>query len=288
MPDRSWELGLQQMIETREGCKITGGKETLSRITFQRFFGRYQRLAAATGTAREVAGELWRVYGLRVLRIPRHKPSGLRTAAPAVYPGVQSWLEQLIVRVRELHGQQRPVLIATRTVATSEELSAALTAAGLPHQVLNARQDAAEAAVVAQAGQAGRITVATNMAGRGTDIKLGVGVSGGLHVIATELNDSARLDRQLAGRAGRQGDPGSHEYLLSLGDDLVRRHMPVWLLRLAARWIERNARVGRLAARTMLRGLQLQLEASAARQRRRALNEDRRIGDALSFSGMME
>ena len=210
MPDRSWELGLQQMIETREGCRITGGKETLARITFQRFFGRYQRLAAASGTAREVAGELWRVYGLRVLRIPRHKPSRLQFAAPAVHAGVQAWLDRLIARVRELHGQQRPVLIATRTVAASEELSRALTAAGLPHLVLNARQDAAEAGVVAMAGQAGRITVATNMAGRGTDIKLGGGVDvlGGLHVIATELNDSARLDRQNSLKAGHASCAG--------------------------------------------------------------------------------
>ena len=209
---------------------------------------------------------------------------------PVVLAGAQPWIEQLIARVRELHGQQRPLLIATRTVATSEDLSRALTAAGLPHKVLNARQDAAEAAVVADAGHAGRITVATNMAGRGTDIKLGGGVDvlGGLHVIATELNESARLDRQLAGRAGRQGDRGSHEYLLSLDDDLARRHMPDWLLRLAARWLESRSQVGRRAVQRLLRGLQLRLEAGAARQRRRALLEDRRIGDALSFSGVME
>lgn len=290
MPDRSWELGLQQIIEMREGCRITGGKETLARITFQRFFGRYQRLAAATGTGSEVAGELWRVYGLRVLRIPRHRPSRLQAAAPLVHRSAQPWVEQLVARVRELHAKQRPVLVATRTVAMSEELSRELTSAGLPHLVLNARQDAAEAAVVAKAGEAGRITVATNMAGRGTDIKLGGGVErlGGLHVIATELNVSARLDRQLAGRAGRQGDPGSYEVLLSLDDELVRRHLPGWLRQLAARWLDSGSRAGRRAVLALVRGLQLRLEADAARQRRNALNEDRRIGDALSFSGVME
>lgn len=290
MPDRSWELGLQQMIETKEGCRLTGAKETLARITYQRFFGRYQRLGATTGTAREVAGELWRVYGLRVFRVPRHRPSRNLALGIVVDADAARQQARLVERVRALHREQRPVLLATRTVAASEALSRALDAARLPHRVLNARNDAAEAAIVAEAGRAGRITVATNMAGRGTDIRLGGGVEalGGLHVIATECNESPRLDRQLFGRAGRQGDAGSHESLLSLDDALLCTHVPGALRRFAARLLDRRPRLGARLARALLRLAQRRAELRAARQRRIALQEDRRIGDALAFSGSTE
>ena len=290
MPDRSWELGLQQMIEIKEGCTLTGGRETLARITYQRFFGRYRRLGATTGTAREVAGELWRVYGLRVLRVPRHRPSRNHPLGTSFHADSASHCEALVQRVRALHGQQRPVLLATRLVATSERLSAALSAARLPHAVLNARNDAAEAAVVARAGLAGRITIATNMAGRGTDIKLGGGtdVLGGLHVIGAEFNESGRLDRQLFGRAGRQGDEGSHERVLCLDDDLLRDQSAGWLRAWAAERLAAHPRSGRLIAAGLLRFVQWRIETRAARQRRRALEDDWRIGDVLAFSGSME
>ncbi|HJR71786.1 MAG TPA: prepilin peptidase [Gammaproteobacteria bacterium] len=290
MPDRSWELGLHQMIDVKEGCAPSGGKETIARITYQRFFSRYQRLGATTGTAREVASELWRVYGLRVLRVPRHRANRNRGQGTAICAGLEQHCEALIARVRARQSRQQPVLLATRTVAASERLSNVLAAAGLPHTVLNARNEVAEAAIVAQAGQAGRITIATNMAGRGTDIKLGSGVEliGGLHVIVAECNESKRLDRQLTGRAGRQGDPGSHECVLSLDDELLCNGSPAWLRVQLSGLLLGAPRLGRLLTWGLLRFVRWRLERRAARQRRLALQEDRRIGDALSFSGLME
>jgi len=290
MPDRSWELGLHQMIDVKEGCAPSGGKETIARITYQRFFSRYHRLGATTGTAREVASELWRVYGLRVLRVPRHRANLNKGHGTTICAGLEQHCAKLVARVRALQRLQQPVLLATRTVAASERLSNALSAAGLPHQVLNARNEAAEAAIVAQAGQAGRITIATNMAGRGTDIKLGGGVEliGGLHVVVAECNESQRLDRQLFGRAGRQGDPGGHECVLSLDDELLRNHSPAWLCAQLAELLLRTPRFGGLLTSGLLRFVRWRLERRAARQRSLALQEDRRIGDALSFSGLME
>ena len=290
MADRSWELGLHQMIEAKEGCSLTGGQETMARITYQRFFSRYVRLGAATGTAREVAGELWRVYGLRVVRIPRHRPSRTATRGTTICASDEQHLAALVARAGGLQQLQQPVLLATRTVAASERLSGALTRARLLHEVLNARNEAAEAAIVAQAGQAGRITVATNMAGRGTDIKLGGGVDmlGGLHVIVAECNEAARLDRQMFGRAGRQGDSGSHECVLSLDDELLRAHAPTWLRALLVALVGAHPRLGGWVAAWGFKFVRSRLERRAARQRRLALREDRRIGDALSFSGAME
>jgi len=290
MPDRSWELGLQQMVEVKEGCAPTGGKETIARITYQRFFSRYHRLGATTGTAREVAAELWRVYGLRVLRAPRHRPNRNEPLGTTICASEERHCAALVASVSELQRRRQPVLLATRTVAASERLSGALSRAGLPHVVLNARSEAAEAAIVAQAGEAGRITIATNMAGRGTDIKLGEGVQslGGLRVIVTECNEAARLDRQLFGRAGRQGDPGSHECVLSLDDELLRAHAPAWLRARVADLVVGRPRLGGVLAEWLFRVVRARLELRAARQRRLALLEDRRIGDALSFSGPME
>ena len=189
-----------------------------------------------------------------------------------------------------LNQRQQPVLLATRTVAASERLSGALTRARLQHQVLNARNEPLEAAIVAQAGQAGRITIATNMAGRGTDIKLGPGVAvlGGLHVIVAECNEAARLDRQMFGRAGRQGDPGSYERVLALDDDVLLAHSPAWLRAGLAQIVGAFPRLGGLLAECVFFAVRARLERRAARQRRLALLEDRRIGDALSFSGSME
>jgi preprotein translocase subunit SecA len=205
MPDRSWEQGLHQLIEIKEECEITGRRETLARISYQRFFRRYLHLCGMTGTAVEVMDELWSVYHRRVARIPTHR-SVQRTQYPDLIFGKAEAKWNAVVKATEIqHKAGRPVLIGTRSVGASEHLAALLDAVGLPYQLLNARQDKNEAEIVARAGEVGRITVATNMAGRGTDIKLSPEAAelGGLHVISTELNDSGRIDRQLYGRGAR-------------------------------------------------------------------------------------
>ena len=224
MPDRSWERGLHQMIEANEGCAITGQQETLARISYQRFFRRYLRVAGMTGTAREVAGEMWSAYRLPVVTIPTNRLVRRRRLPDQVFVTAGAKWAAVVERLRRLRDEGRPVLVGTASVAASEHLSALLHAHGLQHQVLNAHQDQEEAEVITRAGEAGRITVATNMAGRGTDIRLGPGVAeaGGLHVLATERHDARRIDRQLFGRSGRQGDPGSFEVMASLEDDLVQ------------------------------------------------------------------
>jgi preprotein translocase subunit SecA len=223
MPDRFWSDGLHQMIEHKEGCEQSQRRTTIARITYQRFFRRYRRFAGMSGTLQPVARELWRVYRRKVVTIPTNKPVR-RIHRPDVVVVTDTAKWKLIVdRVAALHARGVPVLIGTRSVVASERASEELDKAGLPHTVLNAAQDKHEAEVVAQAGQRGRITVATNMAGRGTDIHLGDGVEalGGLHVVMTERHDARRIDLQLAGRAGRQGQPGSFEAILSLEDALL-------------------------------------------------------------------
>ncbi len=224
MADRSWEGGLHQMIQAKEGCEITGRQETLARISYQRFFRRYLRLAGMTGTAREVARELWSVYRLNIVTIPTDRPVRRTLLANRVHGSADARWTAVLQSIDHYHQQGRPVLVGTRSVESSEHLSELLSAAQLPHVVLNARQNQDEAEIVAQAGGRGRITVATNMAGRGTDIRLAPGVVdlGGLHVIATERHDSRRIDRQLFGRCGRQGDPGSCQAIVSLEDELVK------------------------------------------------------------------
>jgi len=223
MADRSWERGLHQMIEAKEGCPITGQQETLARISYQRYFRRYLRIAGMTGTAREVARELWAVYRLPVVSIPTNRPVRRRRLPDEVYATAEAKWAAIVEKLRALHAAGRPVLVGTRSVQASERLSELLKAVGLPHQVLNARQDQEEAEVIANAGSRGRITVATNMAGRGTDIRLGpeVAALGGLHVLATERHDARRIDRQLFGRGGRQGDPGSFQVIASVEDEIV-------------------------------------------------------------------
>jgi preprotein translocase subunit SecA len=229
MADRSWERGLHQMIELKEGCELSRRRETLARMTYQRFFRRYVRLAGMSGTAREVAGEIREIFGLRTLRIPTHRPVRRRYVGTRFVRTQEEKWAFVAGRAEKLAAAGRSVLIGTRSVGASEALSGVLEARGIAHTLLNARQDDAEAQAVAQAGSPGRITVATNMAGRGTDIKLSpeTAEAGGLHVILTEFHESRRIDRQLFGRAGRQGDRGSCEAVVSLDDELFRRFLPL-------------------------------------------------------------
>jgi len=289
MPDRSWQRGLHQMLEVKEGCALSGEKETLARISYQRFFRRYLRLAGMTGTAREIRGELWSIYGLPVARVPTHRPDQ-KIAYPArIFPTKEDKYAAICERVQELHAQRRPVLVGTRTVAASEDLSEILTAAGLEHQVLNARQNAEEAEIVARAGEMDRITVATNMAGRGTDIGLEPGVAelGGLHVIVTEFHQARRIDRQLSGRCGRQGDPGSYETFASLEDDLAIEMGQRTAAALRRAWGENSRGQGWLSS-MMMRHWQRTIESKHARTRRQLVKMDEQLGKALAFSGQPE
>ncbi len=227
---RSWRDGLHQAVEAKESfgtgteeVEVTAGSGHAARITIQDLFARWPHLAGMTGTIATSAGELSRTYDVAVALVPTNKPAIRRRLQPAVCLDQADKFAQIVAEVAELHAIGRPVLIGTRSIDKSEELSELLSAAGLHHTVLNARHIEKEADIVAQAGQYGQITVSTNMAGRGTDIKLGEGVFdvGGLHVICTELHDSARIDRQLVGRCGRQGDPGTWRQYVSLNDDIL-------------------------------------------------------------------
>lgn len=210
---RSWSRGLHTLVELKEGLSPSPAQHTVAQTSFQRFFGRYLRLAGLSGTLAECRAELHRVYGRQVVVLAPQRPARRLHLPSRLFADAAGRQAAIVRRVAELHAQGRPVLVGTDGLDASQALCAALAAAGLPHRRLDARHDADEAAVVAAAGQRGAVTVATRMAGRGTDILLGDGVAalGGLHVIDAQDNDSARLDRQLAGRCARQGDPGSAE-----------------------------------------------------------------------------
>ena len=290
MADRSWERGLHQMIEAKEGCAITGQQETLARISYQRFFRRYLRIAGMTGTAREVARELWSVYRLPVVSIPTNRPVQRRRLPDQVYASADAKWAAIVAALHRLHAAGRPVLVGTRSVAASEHLSELLTQASLPHQVLNARQDQEEAKVIANAGERGRITVATNMAGRGTDIRLGPGVAelGGLHVLATERHDARRIDRQLFGRGGRQGDPGSFQAIVSLEDEIVQGVFGRHALRLGKLFERPGEPLPGWVARLLVGTAQHTAERHHARTRRELLRIDDHLSDLLAFTGRPE
>jgi preprotein translocase subunit SecA len=288
MPDRSWERGLHQLIEVKEGVAVTAHHDTLARISYQRFFRRYLRLAGMTGTAREVAGELWTVYGLPVLRVPTNRPSRRVILRERVYVSAEARWAAVVERVRALHGAGRPVLVGTRSVAASEELSARLTASGLPHRVLNARQDLEEAQIIAEAGQPGRITVATNMAGRGTDIRLAPGViERGGPPRDRHRASRRRADRPPALRPMRAtGRPGQRRGPRLAGG---RSRGDLWRSwrRLAAPLGRAASRPSRLAA-LAVRGAQRAAERAHGRMRRDLLRFDEQMDSALAFSGPSE
>lgn len=223
MPDRHWSDGLHQAVEAKEGVTITLPAEHAAQITYQSYFRLYKKLCGMTGTAAQNWRELRRVYKLCVVPVPTNKRMIREHWPDRIFPTEDAKFAAVFDEVVHLRNLGRPVLIGTRSVERSEMLSKRLQAAGIEHETLNARQHEREAEIVAQAGHPGKVTIATNMAGRGTDIKLGPGVAeaGGLHVLGTERHEAVRIDRQLAGRAGRQGDPGSCQFFLSLEDELL-------------------------------------------------------------------
>jgi preprotein translocase subunit SecA len=223
MPDRHWREGLHQAVEAKEGVTITKASDHAAQITFQSYFRLYKKLAGMSGTAAQNWFELRRVYKLWVVPVPTNRPVIREQYPDRVFPNEETKFDAVAEEVARLHAGGRPVLIGTRSVASSEALAERLRKAGVEHRVLNAKYHEQEAHIVEQAGQPGKVTIATNMAGRGTDIKLGPGVAeiGGLHVLGTERHEAKRVDRQLAGRAGRQGDPGSTQFFLCLEDELL-------------------------------------------------------------------
>ena len=224
MPGRRWSDGLHQAVEAKEGVKVQQEQKTIATITVQNYFRQYEKLAGMTGTALTEAEEFHKIYGLDVVVIPTHRAMVRSDSPDVIYKTEKSKFEAVIDEIVEMNKAKRPVLVGTVSVEKSERLARMLEKRGVKHNVLNAKQHEREAAIVAEAGQPGAVTIATNMAGRGTDIVLGQGVTdvGGLHIIGTERHESRRIDNQLRGRAGRQGDPGSSRFFISLEDDLMK------------------------------------------------------------------
>jgi preprotein translocase subunit SecA len=279
MPQRTWREGLHQAIEAHEGIEVTDPTETIARMSFQRFFRCFERLSGMTGTAWEAAAELWQIYRLPVIRIPPNRPCIRKHLPDRFFIEAGDKWNALVSEIANLHRTGRPLLVGTRSVAASEEVARRLREQGLDCHVLNATRLAEEAMIVAVAGDQGRITIATNMAGRGTDIRLGKGVRelGGLHVLATERHESGRVDRQLFGRAGRQGDPGSAQAFVSAEDDLVQRHLPPLARKMMLSGDRRLARAAFSLA-------QRRAQRLAWKQRVGVLRADTWLEEALSFA----
>lgn len=225
MAGRRYSDGLHQAIEAKEELEVQNESMTLATITFQNYFRMYQKLAGMTGTAKTEEEEFKKIYGLEVLQVPTNKPNQRKDMPDVVYKSEAGKFRAVVEGIVERHKKNQPVLVGTISIENSELLSDLLKRKGVKHKVLNAKFHAEEAEIISRAGEPGSVTIATNMAGRGTDILLGEGVSevGGLHIIGTERHESRRIDNQLRGRAGRQGDPGSTQFYLSLGDELMRR-----------------------------------------------------------------
>ncbi|MBX3409185.1 MAG: hypothetical protein KF859_04795 [Phycisphaeraceae bacterium] len=284
LPDRSWEHGLHQAVEAKEGLEITADRETLARMSFQRFYRTYPFLCGMTGTAADAVAEMESVYSRPVTVIPTNRPVARAQWPMRAFRTSRDKWAAIVDSIEQVHQQGRPILVGTRSIASSELLSTLLQSRGLNHQVLNANFDKEEADFIARAGQgrsrtnsdhSAAITVATNMAGRGTDIKLDDAgrQAGGLHVLLTEMHSAKRVDRQFIGRSGRQGDPGSAQIFVSVEDDLFTKYMP----RLAA--VLRN-RPGPAEFRnrgllgTLFRMAQRRAEANDRRNRANVLRQD--------------
>ena len=287
MPDRTWRDGLHQAIEAKEEILINPPKDTYARISFQRFFRSYHRICGMTGTAREARRELWQIYKLPVVLIPTNKACVRVQGPDRVFATDDAKFAAIVQEIQRLHARGQPVLVGTRSVKNSERLSELLGNLGLEHQVLNAVRHGEEAHIVAQAGAEGRITVATNMAGRGTDIKLARGAkeAGGLAVIATERHESRRVDRQLFGRAARQGDPGRAQAFVSLEDELVARHAAK-LLKIAKGMAGSSEKpLTNSFIRSLFKMAQGKAQRTALSQRKGVLATDDWLDESLGFAG---
>ncbi len=275
LPDRSWEHGLHQAVEAKEGLQVTADRQTLARLSFQRFFRSYPFLCGMTGTIADSAIEMEQVYERPVTVMPTNRPLIREQWPMRVFKSAEGKFNAIVEEIRRLYAVGRPILVGTRSIEVSELISQRLEAQGLTHQVLNANFDQEEAGLIAKAGRVGAITVATNMAGRGTDILLEDKACelGGLHVILSEMHSASRIDRQFVGRAGRQGDPGSAQFFVSIEDELIRHNAPKAGAYLASRSASDEIRATRLV-RAVLRNAQRTAEARARRNRASVLKQD--------------
>jgi preprotein translocase subunit SecA len=277
MPGRQWEEGLHQAVECKEGLEIHGRTQTLARTTYQIFFNRYERLAGMTGTALTDAREIAEIYGRGVLPIPTHRKRIRELLPDVVYATEDRKWEAVAEAVEREATSGRAVLVGTRSIDKSEQLAALLRSRDVEHVVLNARHEANEAKIISGAGRKGRVTVATNMAGRGTDIKLDEVVRelGGLFVIGTERHESRRVDNQLIGRCGRQGDPGTAQFFLSLEDPMLVRYRPKQTARLQARFRNHDGPIDDDRVVHFIRRLQLSVERLHRKNRNQLLKHER-------------
>jgi len=277
MTGRRWSDGLHQAVEAKEGVAIERETQTLATITIQNYFRLYTKLAGMTGTAETEAAEFFDIYKLGVMTIPQNRPNVRKDSDDSVYKTRREKFNAVVTEIKALHGQGRPVLVGTVSVETSEMLSRMLKKEGLIHSVLNAKYHQQEAEIVSRAGQRGSITIATNMAGRGTDIKLGPGVPeiGGLHVLGTERHESRRIDRQLRGRCSRQGDPGSSHFFISLEDDLMRLFGSDRIVKLMERMgLEEGEELKHGLLNRSIQQAQKRVEGHNFQQRKRTLEYD--------------
>ena len=277
MPGRRWSDGLHQAVEAKEGVAIERETQTLATITIQNYFRLYKKLAGMTGTAETEAAEFFDIYKLGVMTIPTNMPNIRKDSDDSVYKTRREKFNAVVREIKELHTLGRPILVGTVSVETSEMLSRMLKKEGLIHSVLNAKYHQQEAEIVARAGARGAITIATNMAGRGTDIKLGEGVPavGGLHVLGTERHESRRIDRQLRGRCSRQGDPGSSHFFISLEDDLMRLFGSDRIVKLMERMgLEEGEELKHGLLNRSIQQAQKRVEGHNFQQRKRTLEYD--------------
>ncbi len=283
-PGRSWSNGLHQSVEAKEEIEITYPNETVARMSFQKFFRYFKSLSGMTGTAKESSSEFWNIYELPSLLIPPHKPIN-RKSLPIIFRKTEKekWLA-IIQSVQGLYGMSRSVLIGVRTIQESNTLSALLDGASIPHQLLNAVKHEDEADIIREAGINGRVTIATNMAGRGTDIKLDEYSKnlGGLHIILSGLNDSGRIDRQLMGRCARQGDPGSVQVFLSSDDEILKGGLPPAAYKSINKVFEYSGHSNYLQY-LPFRIAQRRLEKKAQKQRKSVLKADNWLEESLTF-----
>lgn len=287
MHNRSWGHGLHQAVEAAEGVDLSNPTETLARLSFQRFFRLFRRLSGTTGTAKEATDEFWHIYRLPVLEIRTNRPNIRVDLEDRLYPDGEMKWQAIVAEIKSIHQTGRAILVGTRSVNASEKLASMLDQEQLKYKLLNANRHQEEAVIVASAGEAGCITIATNMAGRGTDIKLSIAVrnTGGLHVIVTERNDSGRIDRQLIGRCARQGDPGSCRIFASLDDQLASRFLSK-ISRKALVWLLSNDKYKVLWIVSLVFAFaQKAAQRIAYRQRKSVLRMDTWLEEALAFSG---